>query len=96
MLFWPVVNMILLLATPGYRRFETAIRRTEMARTDTHKKPTVAGFFSWDEMDEECLRQGAALKRAFHTTAVRGTPRRKARVAGGPKNRARRKTWIAN
>ena len=63
-----------------------------MTRTawDTSRKPAVAGFHSWDAMDEECLREGAALKRAFHTTAVRGTPKRKAKAAGGPKNRKRR------
>lgn len=42
---------------------------------------------SWDEMDEQMAREGAAIKKSFHSTAVRGTPKRKARVAGGPKNR---------
>lgn len=46
---------------------------------------------SWDEMDEQMAREGAAIKKSFHSTAVRGTPKRKARVAGGPKNRATRK-----
>lgn len=55
----------------------------------------LGGFYAWDEMDEACLREGAALKRSFHSTAVRGTPKRKAHVAGGPKNRQRRKAWLS-
>lgn len=47
-------------------------------------------FYSWDAMDEECLREGAAIKQCFHTTAVKGTPRRKTKLSGGPKNRKRR------
>lgn len=67
-----------------------------MTRTawDTSRKPVATGFYSWDEMDEECLKEGAALKRAFHTTAVRGTPKRKAKAAGGPKNRKRRSALV--
>lgn len=67
-----------------------------MTRTayDTSRKPVANGFYSWDAMDEECLKEGAALKAAFHTTAVKGTPKRKAKLAGGPKNRARRKAWV--
>lgn len=59
------------------------------------KQPyTVPGFFAWDAMDEQMEREGAALKRAFTTTAIRGTSRRQAKVAGGPKNRAKRKDLV--
>lgn len=61
---------------------------------DTSRKTIAPGFFEWDEMDEACLREGAAIASAFRTTAVKGTPKRKAKVAGGPKNRARRKAWV--
>lgn len=49
---------------------------------------------SWDEMDEQMAREGAAIKRSFHSTAVRGTPKRKAKAAGGPKNREARKGMV--
>lgn len=67
-----------------------------MTRTvwESKKRPVANGFYSWDEMDEACLREGAAIADAFRTTAVRGTPRRKAKVTGGPQNRARRKAWV--
>jgi hypothetical protein len=61
-----------------------------MNKPNTTTRLNVPGFFSWDAMDEECLREGAALKRCFHTTAIKGTPKRKAKVAGGPQNRKRR------
>ena len=57
-------------------------------------KMTLPGFYEWDEMDEQMEREGAAIKKSFHTTAIRGTSRRKAKVAGGPKNRERRKAWV--
>lgn len=61
-----------------------------------HKRPfvTLPGFFSWDAMDEQMEREGAALKKSFHSTAVRGTSRRRAHVAGGPKNREKRKDLV--
>jgi hypothetical protein len=65
-----------------------------MAKQNNNSKPCLQGFYSWDAMDEECLREGAALKLAFRTTAVKGTPKRKAHVAGGPKNRNRRRAWV--
>ena len=48
----------------------------------------------WTEMDEQMEREGNAIKKSFHSTAVRGTPRQKSRVAGGPKNRERRKGLV--
>lgn len=68
--------------------------KSRTAYETTRKPANVPGFFSWDEMDEACLREGAAIADAFRTTAVRGTPKRKAKLAGGPKNRARRKAWV--
>jgi hypothetical protein len=47
-------------------------------------------FRSWDELDEAAAAEGAATKKAPESAnRVRAT-RRKARVAGGPKNRKRR------
>ena len=61
-----------------------------------HKRPfvTLPGFFEWDAMDEQMEKEGAALKRAFSSTAVRGTSRRRAKLTGGPKNRAKRKDLV--
>jgi len=61
-----------------------------------HKRPfiTLPGFFSWDATDEQMEREGAALKKSFSSTAVRGTSRRRAKLAGGPKNRAKRKDLV--
>jgi len=49
---------------------------------------------AWTALDEEAARDGAATKRAFTTTAERGTPKRKAKLAGGPKNRQRRRLLV--
>jgi len=69
-----------------------------MTRTvwESKKTPVATGYFAWDALDDECLREGEALQGAFHTTAVKGTPKRKAKVAGGPENRKRRATLAAS
>ena len=49
---------------------------------------------AWTALDEEAARDGFATKAAFTTATVRGTPRRKTKLAGGPKNRQRRKSLL--
>jgi hypothetical protein len=53
------------------------------------KRTNLTGWYEWDEMDEQMEREANALKRSFNMPRV-GTPKRLARVAGGPKNRAER------
>ena len=58
------------------------------------KRPrvTIPGFFEWDEMDEQVAREAKALAGSFCSIVrSRGTPKRQAKLAGGPKNRAARK-----
>ena len=58
---------------------------------------TLSDFFgcpTWTQDDEDAARCGAAIRQSFVSTAVRGTSRRRAKLAGGPKNRAKRQDLV--
>ncbi len=62
---------------------------------DSSRQHSLVTQRAWTALDAEAARDGAATKRAFTTTAERGTPKRKAKLAGGPKNRQRRRLLVA-
>jgi hypothetical protein len=66
------------------------------------KRPyiTLPGFYPSPNLmgmspdDEQAAREGMAIERGPRSAAVRGTSRRRAKLTGGPKNRAKRKDLV--